>query len=196
MKSKYLSKYSKYSNYLAIAFCLTVNLLFNSSKATAETSTARQQTLSISTLDTAENQSLDLHLILARSFANETSQIDLQDNFELGSPQQIIPLRNQPLIASSFSGKASWYGPGFHGRLTANGERYNQNAMTAAHKYLKFGTRVKVTNLHNGRSVVVRINDRGPFVKGRVIDLSAAAARTLNMMHSGVAPVTVTVLGR
>lgn len=107
-----------------------------------------------------------------------------------------IPLHHPSIIASSFNGQASWYGPGFHGRLTANGERYNQNAMTAAHRSLKFGTRVRVTNLNNGRSVVVRINDRGPFIKGRVIDVSAAAARSLNMMRSGVAPVKVTILGQ
>lgn len=190
-------KYLKYSSFMAIAFCLTfANLFLNSSKAAAEITETKQQSLKVSALDTAENQSLDLHLILARSFANETQQIDLQDDFELANLEQTIPLHNQPLIASSFSGKASWYGPGFHGRLTANGERYNQNAMTAAHKHLRFGTRVKVTNLRNGRSVIVRINDRGPFIKGRVIDLSAAAARSLNMIHSGVAPVTITVLGK
>jgi len=110
--------------------------------------------------------------------------------------EQTISLHNRSAIASSFGGQASWYGPGFHGRLTANGERYNQNAMTAAHRSLKFGTRVRVTNLNNGRSVVVRINDRGPFIKGRVIDLSAAAARSLNMINSGVVPVKVTILGR
>ena len=104
---------------------------------------------------------------------------------------------SQPtIIANSIGGLASWYGPGFHGRLTASGEVYNQNALTAAHPDLKFGTRVKVTNLRNGRSVVVRINDRGPYVGGRVIDLSAAAARSLGMIKSGVASVRVTVLGR
>ena len=119
-----------------------------------------------------------------------------QLNSSLSSIEQTIPLPNQSIIASSFGGRASWYGPGFHGRLTANGERYNQYAFTAAHRYLRFGTRVRVTNLNNGRSVVVRINDRGPFVRDRVIDLSAAAASSLNMIHSGVAPVRVTVLGR
>lgn len=98
-------------------------------------------------------------------------------------------------VRFQMSGIASWYGPGFHGNLTATGERYNQNAMTAAHKSLPFGTSVLVTNLNNGRSVVVRINDRGPFVRGRIIDLSAAAARVLGMMDSGVAPVKVDVLG-
>ena len=91
--------------------------------------------------------------------------------------------------------KASWYGPGFHGRTTANGETYNQNAMTAAHKGLKFGTKVRVTNQRNGKSVTLRINDRGPFVKGRIIDVSKAAAGKLGMRQSGVAPVCVTVIG-
>lgn len=98
-------------------------------------------------------------------------------------------------IRFQITGIASWYGPGFHGNRTATGEIYNQNAMTAAHKSLPFGTNVLVTNLNNGRSVVVRINDRGPFVRGRVIDLSAAAARVLGMMDSGIAPVKVDVLG-
>lgn len=92
------------------------------------------------------------------------------------------------------AGMASWYGPGFHGRLSASGERFNQNAMTAAHRTLPFGTRVRVTNVNNGRSVVVRINDRGPFIRGRVIDLSAAAARQLGMINSGVAPVRIDIL--
>lgn len=77
--------------------------------------------------------------------------------------------------SSAIAAVASWYGPGFHGRLTANGERYNMHALTAAHKTLPFGTEVKVTNVKNGKSVVVRINDRGPFAKGRTIDLSKAA---------------------
>ena len=104
--------------------------------------------------------------------------------------------QSQPLhIARAvFSGKASWYGPGFHGRLTANGERYNQYALTAAHRSLAFGTRVRVTNINNGRSVVVRINDRGPFIRGRVIDLSTAAASNIGMINHGVVPVRVQVI--
>jgi rare lipoprotein A len=97
-------------------------------------------------------------------------------------------------IRLQIRGLASWYGPGFHGRRSASGERFNQNALTAAHRSLPFGTRVQVTNLNNGQSVIVRINDRGPFVGGRVIDLSAAAARMLGMMRSGVAPVRLDVL--
>ena len=94
-----------------------------------------------------------------------------------------------------YSGKASWYGPGFHGRRTANGEVFNSNELTAAHRSLPFGTKVRVTNMNNGRSVVVRINDRGPFAGGRIIDLSAGAARSINMINSGVAPVRIEVLG-
>ncbi|EMV9186101.1 septal ring lytic transglycosylase RlpA family protein [Escherichia coli] len=86
-------------------------------------------------------------------------------------------------------GTASYYGKAHHGKRTASGERFNQNALTAAHRTLAFGTRVRVTNLDNGRSVVVRINDRGPFGRGRIIDLSKAAAEQLNMLRSGTAPV-------
>lgn len=92
-------------------------------------------------------------------------------------------------------GLASWYGPGFAGRLTANGEIFDPNELTAAHKTLPFDTRVRVTSVRNGRSVVVRINDRGPFKPGRVIDLSRAAAEAIGMIGSGVAPVTLTIVG-
>lgn len=96
--------------------------------------------------------------------------------------------------ATVLSGVASWYGPGFHGRTTANGERYNMHDMTAAHKSLKFGTKVKVTNQTNGKSVVVRINDRGPYIGGRIIDLSRSAAQAIDMIGPGTAAVTVQVL--
>lgn len=94
-----------------------------------------------------------------------------------------------PTVRPVRGGVASWYGPGFHGRQTANGERYNQNSYTAAHKSLPFGSKVRVTNLRNGQSVMVRINDRGPFIRGRVIDLSAGAARVIGVYGSGTAPV-------
>ena len=90
------------------------------------------------------------------------------------------------------SGVASWYGPGFHGRKTASGERFNQNAFTAAHRTLPFGTLVRVT--HKGRSVTVRINDRGPFIRGRSIDLSKAAARAIGC--PGVCKVSMVIVGR
>jgi rare lipoprotein A (peptidoglycan hydrolase) len=90
---------------------------------------------------------------------------------------------------------ASWYGPGFQGRPTSTGERYNEYAMTAASKTLPLGSHVRVTNPENGRSVVVRINDRGPYVHGRTIDLSKAAAERLGIKNKGVAPVEVASLG-
>jgi rare lipoprotein A len=95
-------------------------------------------------------------------------------------------------------GMGSWYGggDGLNGSKTANGERYDQNAFTAAHRTLPFGTKVKVTNVKNGRTVIVRINDRGPFGRGRVIDVSRAAARVLQMIDDGVVPVTLQVVER
>src|SRR3954451_4957932 len=83
------------------------------------------------------------------------------------------------------TGAASWYGPGFHGKRTANGERFNTHALTAAHKSLPFGTQLRVTNERTGRSVVVRINDRGPYAHGRVIDLSKAAADAVGILSAG-----------
>jgi rare lipoprotein A len=97
-------------------------------------------------------------------------------------------------IRQRLSGLASWYGPGFHGNPSASGEPFNQNAMTAAHRTLPFGTQVLVTNMDNGQSVVVRINDRGPYSGDRVIDLSTAAARVLGLIQSGVAPVRLDVI--
>lgn len=91
-------------------------------------------------------------------------------------------------------GGASWYGPGFHGKTTASGARFNENAMTAAHRTLPLGTVVKVTNQKTGKSVKVTINDRGPFVRGRIIDLSKAAAAKLGTKQAGVGRVCVAVL--
>lgn len=91
------------------------------------------------------------------------------------------------------TGYASWYGDPYHGRRAANGEIYDKNKLTAAHLTLPFGARAKVTNLENNRSVVVRITDRGPFVKGRIIDLSLAAARKLQMLGPGTALVRLEV---
>jgi rare lipoprotein A len=91
-------------------------------------------------------------------------------------------------------GYASYYSSRFQGRRTASGERYNRNALTAAHPSLPFDTLVKVTNQNNGRSVVVRINDRGPFDGDRIIDVSRAAARRLGMLAAGVAPVRLEIV--
>lgn len=109
-------------------------------------------------------------------------------------PDQLPPIAKIPTPAQPTmveTGLASWYGPGFHGKLTASGEVFNQEKFTAAHRTLPWGSRVKVTNLANGKSVAVRINDRGPFGNGRIIDVSRAAARVLGMVGSGIATVRV-----
>lgn len=98
-------------------------------------------------------------------------------------------------VGDNFKGTASWYGPAFHGKLTSNGETYNMWDMTAAHKTLPMNTIVKVTNRRNGKSTVVRVNDRGPFVDNRIIDLSKAAANKIDMIGTGTAPVKLEVLG-
>jgi rare lipoprotein A len=93
-------------------------------------------------------------------------------------------------------GKASFYSDKFHGRPTASGERYDKKALTAAHPHLAFGSQVEVTHLKTKQKVVVRINDRGPFAKGRIIDLSRAAAEQLGMIRDGVAEVQIRLLGK
>lgn len=98
-------------------------------------------------------------------------------------------------VGKVYKGNASWYGSKFHGRLTSNGERYNMYDMTAAHKTLPMNTVVKVTNRKNGLTAVVRINDRGPFIATRIIDLSNTAARKIDMVGAGTAPVSIEVLG-
>ena len=103
--------------------------------------------------------------------------------------------RASRIEGSALSGEASWYGLPHHGRRTASGEIYDMHKMTAAHRTLPLGTRVLVTNLDNGRTVEVRINDRGPFRRNRVLDLSYAAARQLGAVGEGVIPVTLKVVG-
>ena len=113
-------------------------------------------------------------------------------------PYVIRGIRYRPTVVSvgdRFKGNASWYGPNFHGKLTSNGETYSMWAMTAAHKTLPMNTIVKVTNKRNGQSVVVRINDRGPFIATRIIDLSKKAAGKIDMVGHGTAPVSIEILG-
>lgn len=105
------------------------------------------------------------------------------------------PAVSPPAAGYVETGVASWYGPDFHGRPTSSREIFDQNDLTAAHPSLPFGTMVLVTNLENGRQVTVRINDRGPFIKGRIIDLSYAAARMLDMVGPGTARVRLEVIG-
>ncbi len=105
-------------------------------------------------------------------------------------------LRNLPPAKTILHGMASWYGPHFNGRRCANGEHFNMDAFTAANKTLPFNTRVRVINRRTGKSVIVRITDRGPYVAGRIIDLSKGAAKALGMLSSGTAPVILEVLGK
>ncbi len=107
--------------------------------------------------------------------------------------QSVIAQSNEEVIARR-RGRASWYGPRFRGQQTANGEIFDPSAFTAAHRSLPFGTRVRVTNLNNGESVVVRINDRGPYAAGRIIDLSRVAAEAIGVRRRGTAPVRLEVL--
>ncbi|NET73511.1 MAG: septal ring lytic transglycosylase RlpA family protein, partial [Sphaerospermopsis sp. SIO1G2] len=110
-----------------------------------------------------------------------------------------LPKRPQQIASRNrlkFQGVASWYGYYWAGNKTANGEIYNPEGMTAAHRTLPMGTKVRVTNTRNGKSVILRINDRGPYIAGRIIDVSLGAARILGMVKSGLAPVRVEVLGR
>lgn len=146
---------------------------------------------------------MDDNVILPKTTGASAEDALLATNLlrrQLGESEALAKVEGLPdrptfgAVQSTFSGMASWYGPGFHGRTSASGERFNQYAMTAAHRTLPFGTMVEVTNLNNGSTTVVRINDRGPFSHGRVIDLSAAAAQAIGMMGSGVAPVSVNVL--
>ncbi|MCC5669671.1 septal ring lytic transglycosylase RlpA family protein [Nostoc sp. CHAB 5784] len=119
-------------------------------------------------------------------------------NLPVRLPLSIPKLPQQALgvVRATLRGMASYYGYDGSGNRTASGQRFNPEGMTAAHRSLPFGTQVRVTNTRNGRSVVLRINDRGPFIRGRVIDVSAGAARILGMMGSGVAPVHIEVLGK
>lgn len=106
-----------------------------------------------------------------------------------------FPPAEAPAAGTVVEGIASWYGPGFHGKKTASGERFDQDDLTAAHAYWVFGTRVKVTFLDTGKSVVVRINDRFPSYKGRAIDLSRAAAKAIGLIGPGTGRVRLEIIG-
>jgi len=105
-----------------------------------------------------------------------------------------LPSTGSETIGEEFSGEASYYGPKFHGKKTANGEIFDMYKKSAAHRTLPFNTILEVTNLDNQKRVIVRVNDRGPFVKGRILDLSYQAAREIDMISSGVARVKVRIL--
>ena len=134
---------------------------------------------------------------MAKAAPQTICGVPLHGTKKVGSPYMIAGVMYYPLESAdgyAEEGIASWYGPGFHGELTANGEVYDQKAMTAAHKTLPIPSLVRVKNLENGKEVIVRINDRGPFAKGRIIDLSEAAATQLDMTDKGTARVHISVL--
>jgi rare lipoprotein A len=117
------------------------------------------------------------------------TEVPTSPEVEQSPPVAKIPAAPQPTLVET--GLASWYGPRLHGKRTASGEVFNQEKFTAAHRTLPWGSRVKVTNLANGKSVVVQINDRGPSVRGRILDVSRAAARALGMVKSGTTTVRI-----
>ena len=124
-------------------------------------------------------------------------QSDVEEAKDTAAAMTMVPppkIKTVPSVVRIITGEASWYGPGFFGNRTANGEVYQRGTMTAAHRTLPFGTKVRVTNLWNGRSEVIRINDRGPFVHHRVIDLGHGAASSLGLTASGIAQVRLEVL--
>jgi rare lipoprotein A len=124
---------------------------------------------------------------LLNSGINEENERILIDEFVPVTVKENTVITSTVKYIDRGTMKASWYGPRFHGNLTANGEVYDQMALTAAHKDLSFGTLLKVTNPKNGKSVIVRINDRGPYIEGRQLDLSKGAAIELGILEKGVA---------
>lgn len=136
-------------------------------------------------------------LIALAGCSSGPSKVEPRPHFKIGSPYKINGRWYYPQFVTEYeaTGVASWYGEAYHGRLTANGELYDMDALTAAHPTLPLPSVVVVTNLHNGRSLTLRVNDRGPFVKNRLIDLSRAAARELGFERQGLARVHVRYLG-
>ena len=136
------------------------------------------------------------------SFYKDTKNSKINNSKEMHKytmrPYSVFGITYYPFVAKigdDFDGIASWYGPDFHSKKTSNGEIYDMYDMTAAHKTLPMNTVVQVENLENGKTIIVRINDRGPFVKGRIIDLSNKAAHEIDMVRRGTAKVKVSVLG-
>lgn len=131
-----------------------------------------------------------------RPDTSANAAMSIRPGYRVGIPYKIKGQRYVPRESFDYDrkGTASWYGEYFHGRLTANGEIYDMNAMTAAHKTLQLPTIVRVTNLLNNKSIIVRVNDRGPFVDDRIIDMSKGAADALGFLERGIAPVRVEVM--
>jgi rare lipoprotein A len=136
---------------------------------------------------------LGSHVVKKIQGPTQTTQ---QGTFKVGKPYTVLGRTYVPRETYDYveTGIASWYGPGFHGNKTASGEKYDNNELTAAHRTLQMPSLVRVTNLGNGRSVIVRVNDRGPFAKGRIIDVSKRAAELLDMTRAGTAKVKLELL--
>ena len=135
--------------------------------------------------DVSRRDEITMPMTNANESLGDDRQIEglkLPTNFDLSKTSQIQRVQ---------SGRASWYGPGFHGKVTASGETFDEAALTAAHRSLPLGSKARVTNVIDGSSVDVKINDRGPFIQGRIIDLSRAAARGLGLLETGIAIVRV-----
>ncbi|MHA7818671.1 MAG: septal ring lytic transglycosylase RlpA family protein [Erythrobacter sp.] len=156
----------------------------------------------VETSDTSTDQSAEIAVPFSSHFTEVIEPLgpDLQD-IDLAVPPSAVdldtfdpPLEQEQILRSLGTGVASYYGRRFHGRRTANGERFDMRAMTAAHRTLPFGSMVRVTNPRNGQSVTVRINDRGPFSRGRTIDLSRAAAEQIGLIRRGHGTVELELL--
>jgi rare lipoprotein A (peptidoglycan hydrolase) len=135
--------------------------------------------------------------VQARAISSSSySAVDVSPETSINTNKWMME-KNQPVqqtLAYAYTGVASWYGPGFYGRPTASGEIYRPGTYTVAHRSLPLGTRVRITNLNNGRSAVARVNDRGPFVGGRIVDLGQGIASDLGVTSSGLADVRLEVL--
>lgn len=155
-------------------------------------------------LDTNDNQ--DLVTILEPESKSDNNleiskQVPKTQSKKIPSTSYVVRGKKYKTLSSNNAknfteiGTASWYGPGFHGKKTANGEIYNQNAMTAAHKTLPLSSKIKVTNLENNKTVYLRVNDRGPYYGNRILDLSKKAARELGILGKGTAKIKLQVIG-
>ncbi len=134
--------------------------------------------------------------VLSKPIGSKTEKVEKKKKSpELSGKSYVVRGQRYYLLKTAEgydeTGIGTWYGPGFHGRKTASGEIFNQNAMTAAHKTLPLGTKVRVTNLNNNKTIVVRINDRGPFAKTKIIDLSRKAGDIIGIRRAGIAPMRV-----
>lgn len=180
-------------------------LLFTLAAVPLAASSAQDATGSAPLVDTASEAAAESGSAVTPFASHFIEVIDPlgpdHDNVDLAVPPDAVdldsfepPIEEEPAARSLGSGVASYYGRRFHGRLTANGERFNMRALTAAHRTLPFGSIVRVTNPRNGQSVTVRINDRGPFSRGRTIDLSRAAAEQIGLIRRGHGTVELELL--